>query len=408
MTSPPGQYFGDFFPAFSPDGQTIAFIRSPAFQVIDIYVLAHTAGGTPRGEPRRLSFDERYIAGLDWTPDGREIVFASNRAGSYSLWRIAAVGGKPEPLVAGGDNAYAPSISRQGHLLAYTRLLVNMNIWRTRGPSSTGARGSAVKLISSTGGQSNPQFSPDGRKIVFSSGRSGNPEIWICDSEGLNLVQLTSFGGPPVGTPRWSHDGQNIAFDSAKEGHTEIYVIRSGGGAPHRITVGNSGSVRPSWSRDGRWIYFGSNRTGAWQVWKVPAEGGPPVQVTRKGGREAFESPDGKFVYYHKHYVPGIWRVAVEGGEETEVLDQGLQGHWAVLNDGICLLNRNAMPVPVIEFFSFATGRVVKLASLPREVIRFEGSFGIPSFAVSPDGQWILYNQADRVESNIMLVENFR
>ncbi len=139
----------------------------------------------------------------------------------------------------------------------------------------------------------------------------------------------------------------------------------------------------------------------------MPAEGGPAVQVTKKGGREAFESPDGKFVYYHKRDVPGIWRVAVEGGDETQVLDQGIQGHWAVLEDGICLLNPKAMPVPVIEFFSFATRRVVRLASLPREVIPFEG-FPAPAFAVSPDGQWILYNQADRVESNIMLVENFR
>ncbi len=87
-----------------------------------------------------------------------------------------------------------------------------------------------------------------------------------------------------------------------------------------------SDEVRPSWSGNGRWIYFGSDRTGTWQVWKLPSEGGPAVQVTRKGGREAFESPDGKSVYYHKRDVPGIWRVPVEGGEEAQVLDAGNQG----------------------------------------------------------------------------------
>ena len=46
-----------------------------------------------------------------------------------------------------------------------------------------------------------PQFSPDGTKIVFSSARSGNYEIWVCDREGRNPVQLTSFNGPELGSP---------------------------------------------------------------------------------------------------------------------------------------------------------------------------------------------------------------
>ena len=109
-------------------------------------------------------------------------------------------------------------------------------------------------------------------------------------------MQLTSFGGAFLGSPRWSPDGQRIAFDVFREGHADIYVVSADGGSPRRFTTEPSQEVRPSWSRDGRWIYFGSNRSDTWQVWKAPAEGGAAVQVTKNGGREAFESPDGKFV----------------------------------------------------------------------------------------------------------------
>ncbi len=404
LTSPPAQQIGDGFPAFSPDGQTLAFTRCPTAEVNDIYVLPVSSSGTSAGEPKRLTFEGGGIWGLAWTPDGRDLVFSSNRAGSRSLWRIPASSGTPERLAVGGENAYKPSVSRQGGRLVYEQRLGDSNVWRTPGPNAKGSGGSPTKMIASTRDDAAPQFSPDGERIVFGSSRSGNQEIWVSDSDGLNVVQLTPFGGPAVGSARWSPDGQQIAFDSTKEGHRDIYVVRSEGGSPRRLTTEASNEVRPSWSRDGRWIYFGSDRTGTWQVWKAQAEGGAAVQVTKKGGREAFESPDGKFVYYSKQSgISGIWRVPVEGGEETQVLEQGEQGHWAVLEQGLCLLNRTATPQPAIEFFNFATRRLARIAALPKEA-RTPGN----GFAVSPDGRWVLYVQVDRVESDILLVENFR
>jgi Tol biopolymer transport system component len=184
-------------------------------------------------------------------------------------------------------------------------------------------------------------------------------------------------------------------------------VINAEGGNPRRITTGTSDDVVPSWSRDGRWIYFASNRTGDNQVWKAPAEGGESVQVTKKGGFAAFESHDGKFIYYAKgQSAPGIWRMPVAGGEETLVLDQlkaGYWGYWAVADKGIYFVNAESKLHPVIEFFSFATRRVRQIAMMEKKASR-----GSPGLAISPDGRWILYTQVDQSDSNIMLVENFR
>ena len=272
---------------------------------------------------------------------------------------------------------------------------------------STGRGTSPTKLISSTQYDGAPQFSPDGRKIVFPSERSGLSDIWICDSEGANARQLTFIGGPLVGTPRWSPDGRQIAFDARTEGHSDIYVVDAEGGRPRRITTETSNDVVPSWSRDGRFIYFASNRTGTGpEVWKAPAVGGEARQVTKHGGFAAFESSDGKYLYYAKLDAAGLWRIPVEGGEESLVLNQLKPrewGYWAVTDRGIYFINSESKPQATIEFFSFATSQVTSVATIEKEPINWASNL-----AVSPDGRWILYTQLDQSDSDIMLMENFQ
>jgi Tol biopolymer transport system component len=296
-----------------------------------------------------------------------------------------------------GGNTASFSVSRQGHRLAYTESVLDTNIWRMDGPALRGGDHRPTKLIASTRQEGNPHYSPDGKRIAFGSDRSGTPEIWVCDGEGRNAVQLTSFGGPLTGAPQWSTDGRHIAFDSRPGGNPDIYSIGSEGGPPRRLTTEPSIDIVPSWSKDGRWIYFASNRTGDFQVWKLPSEGGRAVQVTKKGGSITQESPDGTFLYYAKSfYAPGIWRVPVEGGEEKPVIDDFPRESilaWAVADQGIYFIgsvkqNAGSRPVVVyfIEFFSFATGRITPFAPLEKEP-ESEG----PAFATPPtvDGFFI-------------------
>jgi Tol biopolymer transport system component/DNA-binding winged helix-turn-helix (wHTH) protein len=400
LTTPPARSRGDGGLAFSPDGKTLAFTRTAATGSDEIY-LAPVGGG----EAKRLTSDNRWIRGLAWTADGRELVFSSNRGRTFGLWSIPVSGGAPQPFVTVGQDAFYPAIARGQNHLAYVQVSQDSNLWRMEVASSTGRGNPPTQLVASTQLDSSPHYSPDGRKIVFSSKRSGSSEIWVCNNDGSAPVQLTSFGGAGVGTPRWSPDGLCIAFDSTQAGQTEIYVINAEGGLPQRLTEDAAEDIRPSWSRDGRWIYFGSNRSGDWQVWKLPVKGGQAVQVTRQGGREAIESPDGKFVYYFKSGDGsyGIWRVPVAGGEEARVLDQVWQGNWALLDQGIYFAQPQTKSGTAIQFFSFATRQVTQVAVLEKSLIQ-----GPPAFAVSPDGRWILYAQLDQGDSDVMLVENFR
>jgi hypothetical protein len=130
------------------------------------------------------------------------------------------------------------------------------------------------------------------------------------------------------------------------------------------------------------------------------------VQVTHKGGWEAFESRDGHWLYYtHPPGVQGIWRVPTEGGEESRVLDHGRQCFWAVGDAGIFLLNPGEKQVPNIEFYSFATCRLTEIARLRSDLV-FNLDMG--SLAVSRDGRWILYLAAEKIASDLVLVENFQ
>ena len=406
LTFPPAASVGDDSPAFSPDGQTLAFARLMAGGK-DIYVVPVTGG-----EPRPLTSESTvrpgaFTDGLAWTTDGREIIFASNRTGSFLLWRVPLAGGAPTRIDVDTQDVSRPAISRHGNRLAWIQTLSDRNIWRVEVPGTAGQPTAPTRLIASTASDSNPQYSPDGERIVFISTRSGNSEIWVSDRDGRNPMPLTNIGGASTGTPRWSPDAREIAFDSMDGTNRDIYIVSSNGGKHRRLMSEPGEDTCPSWSRDGRWIYFASGRAGTLQVWKTPSAGGRAVQVTTQGGFEGFESPDGKYFYYAKgRDVPGIWRIPVEGGVETLVVDHhgaGFWRSWAVTEEGIYFVTAEMPTRPIIEFFSFATGDVMQVAILERPIHP-----RIWGFAVSPDRRWILYTQIDQSSSDIMLMENFR
>jgi Tol biopolymer transport system component len=278
-----------------------------------------------------------------------------------------------------------------------------LDIYRVGGPSSGEEDKVSHRFVASTWVEQAPQYSPDGRQAVFTSGRSGFFEIWICDTDGSNLRQLT-FLEAYAQSGSWSPDGEKIAFHSRKEGSMDIYVVSSAGGIPQRMTTGSQSESAPSWSRDGRWIYFASNRTGRREVWKIPSGGGEAVQVTGNGGNISFESPDGDYLYYTKSQFgmgpSGLWRLSLDGGEEELVLESVRFCDWTIFERGICYINRQQESGPTIEIYEFATGDIHEVVRLDKQ----PSSFGI---SISPDEHWILYVVPES-ESDIMLVENFR
>jgi len=382
---------GDSIPSISPDGSALAFARQVRSYVSEIYVQRLTRDLRPKGEPARIT-DRRYaeVRGIAWTANGREIVYSAGGLRIESLWRVSASGGHaPERLLYASPAAMEPVIASSPPRLVYTWSLLNFNAWRL--DTRTGER---KMLIGSTYDQRYAEYSPDGRKIAFQSNRSGSWEVWTCDADGSNCQQITHFDGPQCGTPRWSPDGRSLAVFSTAEGQHSIYVVAADGGNPRRVTNYPANDIRPSWSHDGLWVYFGSDRSGQYQIWKVSKDGGEPVQVTRSGGNAAFESPDGKYLYYDKFSQPGLYRMPAQGGEETQIL-RGPVGVYALTSKGVYFYS----DAKTIQFLDTATGKVSTIAALDK-----------PSgfLTASPDDAYVVWSQTDRNTVDLMLVEGFR
>jgi Tol biopolymer transport system component len=385
---------GDLSPSFSPDGRMLSFGREEKDHVFRPYILRLSRNLKPEGEPRRLT--SRFygdLFGIAWLPDSREIVFSAGGESARTLWRLAvSEGSEPVRMPYVTENAIRPVIMRRR--LVYQWFRLESNLWRldTRAGERTILVGSGAPRLQGT-----PQYSPDGRRIAFSSTRSGSPEVWTCDADGANCMQLTSYGGPQIGIPHWSPDSQSIAFDCRVTGQPAVYVVAADGGTPRLLA---EDGYMPNWSRDGRRIYFASGRSGRLEVWKMPAAGGPAAQVTRNGGGAAIESSDGKYLYFDRN--PGgdadpLYRVPVEGGMEVEAVPR-LQGPFSF---GVTAKGVYFMPdLRTIRLLDPENGRVSTPAKLEKDV--WEG------LGVSPDDRYIVWSQQDRLTSELMLVDSFR
>jgi serine/threonine protein kinase/WD40 repeat protein len=389
------------FPAMAPDGRSLAFASCEdsgpgcALLLVDV-----NADLQLQGPPRRISEVPAQIAGMTWNTDGRSIVYsAGTSVNDYFLWRVDSAGRKPKRLDIALQGAMFPAIASRAKRLAFTRSAVEQDIRRLQ------LEGRSEPFLVSSMLDSNAQFSPDGRRIVFASQRGiDRVSIWLSDANGGSLAQITRGPGRYDGSPRWSPDGRWIAYDAlGSDRRRKINVVESSGGQPREVTRGQWSSNVPSWSRDGKWIYFTSDRTGRPEIWRIPFSGGAAEQITRGGGYVALEAPDRKTLYYTKSGsysgVP-LYANPLGAQEEKIILHQVAGRGFVVFEDGIYYLTLTGPRTAEIRFYEFAGGR-------SRTVGSIAGPVGL-GLSVSPDRRTFLFTELLAAGTDLMLIENFR
>jgi Tol biopolymer transport system component len=151
LTSPAHSIDGDGSLALSPDASTLAFTRTTSGHVSDIFIAPLTKDLQISGNLKRLTFDGKEIGGRVWAPDGRTLVFSSNRSGRLELWRIAAKrSSKPTSLAAAGDDPVDLTISRQTRRLAYHHRVGGESIWRVALRGKRGDQFSSIDELAGT------------------------------------------------------------------------------------------------------------------------------------------------------------------------------------------------------------------------------------------------------------------
>lgn len=406
----PGSQRG-LYPAYSPDGKNLAFARCV---VGNCEVFTMPSEG---GEARQVTHQKASISGLTWSPDGREIVFASRRIGATTLWRVAAGGSDTlqSVILAGEDTRYprfgpARTGSRR---MVYEQSISDSNIWRqaleTGKDGAVKFSGEPRRLISSTRIDGSPQVSPDGRRIAFISTRTGFEELWVVDENGGNAVQVTQMRAQGLGSPRWSPDSGRLSFDAVTGEGRAIYIVDAAGGVPRRWT-GYHVAGRTSWSRDGRWLYLSEyDAKHVPQLLRVSAA--DPEQRTPLGlsGFEALESADATEIFFIRDRE--LRRAPWSGGVSTPVLkDLIAHGWWAVGRNGIYYVDMwdpalySVPPVSKgskkVYFLDPKSGARRQIGTIAGDLIGY-----YPDFCVSPDERNIYYSVIEISVSQIRMIE---
>jgi Tol biopolymer transport system component len=392
--SKPGGSDQDCYARLSPDGKTIAFVRLISHAVGYLYTVDVTGNHL-----NRLTREVKDLRGISWTPDESRLVFASKERGVYQLRVISAQGGESSSLPAATASAADPFVSPNGKFIVFVENHENWNIWRVG--IKEDRIGLPERFLASTGQNHSPSFSPDGRKIAFVSDRSGSPDIWLCDSDGQHLHQLTHFGGPWLGTIRWSPDGTSIVFDARPKGHSAIYRMAINQGKPELVEEDQPFEVRrPSWSRDGRYIYFDTTSGGGLAIWRRDLNTNRNQVIAPAGFMVGIESPDGKRLFYQESENRHIWVSDPDGGSPRRLpeVNPTPDLDWGPIGTSIYFASSTSTGGADIFAFDLSIDKLKKLGHVSQNL-----ALGTPSLVVSPDGQTLLYAAIDNSSSEIKL-----
>lgn len=226
---------------------------------------------------RQLTKHSSLLMSPDCSPDGRQIIFNSDKVWDQDLY-IITLGRKvtEKRLTKAFKLEQSPEWSPSGTQLAFS---ANGDIY------VSGLSGKGAKNLTRSGSiDVSPTWSPDGTKIAFVSDRSGNPQIYIMNSNGSGLRRVTSSGYNT--DPSWSpsREVNKIAFVRV-EGGANIYTVDPSGGGETRLTFSGGRNENPAWSPDGHYIAFSSSRAGAKDIYMMYLNGENQVRLSQGGGK---------------------------------------------------------------------------------------------------------------------------
>jgi TolB protein len=249
---------------------------------------------------------------LDPGGGAAQLVFDSTRGGGYrNLYQVYSGGEDVAPLTTGETTNIAGPYSPDGTRIAYTTYgLTSSDIAVINADPLTGTGGSGQVNLTNTSGidEGFPDWSPDGSKIAYSTGRDGNNEIYVMNADGTNAVRLTNSPGDDF-APSWSPDGARIAFVSDRDqtaGVYDLYIMNSDGSNVKQLTNDAAIDYSPDWSPDGKTIVFRSHHDGPGDIYIINADpltgtGGTGARNLTNNPAEDWAptwSPDGQWIAF--------------------------------------------------------------------------------------------------------------
>jgi dipeptidyl aminopeptidase/acylaminoacyl peptidase len=273
---------------------------------MDLWQQRVTDSGVPVGDPIQVTAGVGMQQAA-FTRDGRRLAYSQGRVVA-NLWRIPLL----KDREAGWDDA-EPHTFDQAFIMGVDvfpggeRLVFssdrggNPDLWTME------IHGNHLeRLTTDASADHAPSVSPDSTRVAFYSYRGGSRDIWIVPAEGGPATQITRDPGLEMG-PSWSPDGQSIAFWSDRDrGVSDVFILPIDGGQPRRLMEGPR--YYPQWSPDGAWI--GANADPRFT--RVSASGGEPEDLPLEVTQPFRWSRDGASVYFRRDGQ--VWSRALANG----------------------------------------------------------------------------------------------
>jgi TolB protein len=258
-------------------------------------------------------------------PFDSQIAFLSTRGGRFKDVYVMSANGEGVRRIT-NDNTLnlSPSWAPDGRGLVLTSYRNgNPDLFSIALPG-----GRSTKLSSVRGLNLGGHWSPDGRRIAVTLEYDGNPEIALLNADGSLLRRLTDHWAVDV-SPAWSPDGRQLAFCSDRSGSPQIYVMDADGGGVRRVSASGSYNTSPSWSPKGDRIAYASRVGGHFQIVTVKTDGTDAHQVTSSAGsnEDPSWSPDGRYlVFSSTRRGPSVLYLADAAGANQVELTEGSGG----------------------------------------------------------------------------------
>ena len=373
-------------PAWSPDGTRIAFCsardhggrlnfalgQNALTELVDgrggDLFIAPALGGTAV----KLVDDGYYPA---WSPDGKRIVFQSNRGGQWDLWTISSDGGPPARLTNDAAFDYQPSWSPDGKWIAYAS-----------GPAGT----TNVRVVPAAGGAPrdlthgttfvlHPSWSPDGRTIVYSlfDNVTNLWELPVSDGKATGYPRRVTLGGGQDVDAAVSRDGRSIAFATTRT-NGDIWEMALPSGAVRQVTSETTLEQYPELSPDGKTLLVESDRTGQTAIWTLDLSGKFKEQVSPAGATNAHWSPDGGQVSYTLGGTAHLHALGNVAGVDT-----GVRTLTAPFSPDGSMLAVGAPEDPGLSVYTISSRAVRRLGAI-------SGGKGVDDASWSPDARTVV------------------